>query len=157
MREPKLRLNLPEGWKLDFSLRQPTFEDDDCYETEVYQLTTAVDGPLIHVYMLNYQGAAQGCMALDLAEADAVELLEPRLADGKDAREFIKPFRAGDIKGHYFAQYLPEEGGLSVLCAYLDLPGWRDVVRVDAYYRDPGDGSGEARAVEALRGLLAKD
>ena len=162
MKEPRVKFNLPDQWKLESKVIDQPFKYEGCdddfeevYEIEEYEILPLGDESLVNIHIINLREATQGTCSVDYVQMDAeeyVESLNLPEEEAPDANSLVEKIRIGEEDAYYFVTPYEKEGYTNI-CAYFDLPLYKDVIIIRAIIRE-GEG-GVEHAIDALSRLFA--
>ncbi len=155
MDEQTLKLNLPEGWKLDFAIREDESPDGDIWTFEQYDIIPDDGSNIAHIFISKLADAYEIGDPFDNIEASAEEYLKDlQIPDSlrPSPMDFIKKCEIAGVEAYYIV-YQEVGDPAAELLVVFEAPD-RKMVWVNIPIKDWSDGFGETSAIDFLSKMI---
>ena len=154
MDKQTLKINLPEGWKVDFKIVESESPDGDVFRSEDYEIIPDAESIFSHIGVMKDLDGAPATPE-ELLEYSAQEYLDrwpESLAPGLE--EFIRPCEIMGAKDACYCVFQEPHESAARIRVVFEAQDW-SMVWVDADIKDWNYGCGEAEALDFLGKFFA--
>lgn len=156
MDKPTLKLNLPEGWKLDFAIREDESSDGDIWTFEQYDITPDEMCDITHIHISKMAEPYEIGDPFDNILASAEDYLKDlQVPDSlrPSAMDFVKQCDVSGVEAYYIV-YQEVGDPAAELLVVFEAPD-RKMVWVNILIKDWADGFGETSAIDFLSKMIS--
>ena len=156
MDEQTLKLNLPEGWKLDFAVEDDESPDGDLWTFEKYDITPDESCGIAHIFITkNYYPYEMNSAFENILSSAEDYLKDLQVPDSlrPSAMDFVKQCDVSGVEAFYIV-YQEVGDPAAELLVVFEAPD-RKMVWVHILIKDWADGFGETSAIDSLSKMIS--